>query len=85
MAYFPTLTNAPHHFLLPLKLEFFGPCTRLGFNTMKTIDIKSLIIGFLLSAVLFLTLGLVNNATLDVRIVEIDKRIGGSWDAIDTK
>ena len=85
MACFPTLTNALHHFLLPLKLEFFGPRTRLRFNTMKTIDIKSLIIGFLLSAVLFLTLGLANNATLDVRIVEIDKRIGGSWDAIDTK
>ena len=52
---------------------------------MKTIDIKSLIIGFLLSAVLFLSMGLTNNATQDVRIVEIDKRIGGDWDAINTK
>jgi len=51
---------------------------------MKTIDIKSLIIGFLLSAVLFLSMGLANNAIQDVRIVEIDKRIGGSWDAINT-
>ena len=53
--------------------------------TMKTIDIKSLIIGFLLSAVLFLSMGLTNNATQDVRIVEIDKGIGASWDAINTK
>tara|TARA_Y100000815_G_C13241761_1_gene462071 strand:+ start:92 stop:250 length:159 start_codon:yes stop_codon:yes gene_type:complete len=51
---------------------------------MKTIDTKSLIIGFLLSAVLFLAMGLANNATIDVRIVEIDKAIGGSWDAINT-
>ena len=85
MLWFATLTSSPHHFRFPLKLEFLGPCTRLVFNTMKTIDIKSLIIGFLLSTVLFLSLGLANNATQDVRIVEIDKRIGGSWDAIDTK
>ena len=51
---------------------------------MKTIDTKSLIIGALLSAVLFLSMGLANNSTLDVRIVEIDKAIGGSWDAINT-
>ena len=51
---------------------------------MKTIDTKSLIIGFLFSTVLFLAMGLANNATQDVRIVEIDKRIGGSWDAINT-
>jgi len=57
-----------------LKLEFFVASTRLG---LKTIDIKSLIIGFLLSAVLFLSMGLANNAIQDVRIVEIDKRIGG--------
>ena len=50
---------------------------------MKTIDIKSAIIGFLLCAVLFLSMGLANNnAAQDVRIVEIDKKIGGSWDAI---
>jgi hypothetical protein len=29
-------------------------------------------------------MGLANNATIDVRIVEIDKTIGGSWDAINT-
>ena len=63
----------PHMFIL-LKLEFFVASTRLG---LKTIDIKSLIIGFLLSAVLFLSMGLANNAIQDVRIVEIDKRIGG--------
>ena len=74
----------PHMFIL-LKLEFFVASTRLGLNTMKTIDIKSLIIGFLLSAVLFLSMGLANNAIQDVRIVEIDKRIGGDWDAINTK
>ena len=51
---------------------------------MKSIDIKSLIIGALLSAVLFLSMGLANNAAQDVRIVEIDKRIGGNWDAINT-
>ena len=56
----------------------------LSLNIMKTIDTKSLIIGFLLSAVLFLAMGLANNATQDVRIVEIDKAIGGSWDAINT-
>ncbi len=56
----------------------------LALNIMKTIDTKSLIIGFLLSAVLFLAMGLANNATQDVRIVEIDKAIGGSWDAINT-
>ena len=49
---------------------------------MKTIDIKSAIIGFLLCAVLFLSMGLANNAVQDVRIVEIDKKFGGSWDAI---
>jgi hypothetical protein len=49
---------------------------------MKTIDIKLVIIGYLLCAVLFLSMGLTNNATIDVRIVEIDKKFGGSWDAI---
>ena len=36
-------------------------------------------------AVLFLSMGLANNAIQDVRIVEIEKRIGGDWDAINTK
>ena len=50
---------------------------------MKTIDIKSAIIGFLLCTVLFLSTGLANNnAAIDVRIIEIDKKFGGSWDAI---
>jgi len=50
---------------------------------MKSIDIKSAIIGFLLCAVLFLSMGLANNnAAQDVRIVEIDKKAFGSWDAI---
>ena len=49
---------------------------------MKTIDIKSAIIGFLFCVVLFLSMGLANNAVQDVRIAGIDKRIGGSWDAI---
>ena len=50
---------------------------------MKTIDIKSAIIGFLLCTVLFLSTGLANNnAAIDVRIIEIDKKFGGSWDTI---
>jgi|TARA_B100000959_G_C14961133_1_gene615826 hypothetical protein len=52
---------------------------------MKSIDIKSAIIGFLLCAVLFLSMGLANNATQDVRIVGVDKKFGESWDAINTK
>ncbi|MDP7051260.1 MAG: hypothetical protein QF600_05005 [Verrucomicrobiota bacterium] len=53
---------------------------------MKTIDIKSVIIGFLLSAVLFLSMGLANNnAIQEVRIIGIDKSFGESWDAIDVK
>ena len=54
-------------------------------NTMKTIDIKSLIIGALLSAVLFLSMGLANKATQEVRIIGIDKGSFESWDAIATK
>ena len=50
---------------------------------MKNIDIKSVIIGFLLCAVLFLSMGLANNnAAQDVRITGISKPIVGSWDAI---
>lgn len=50
---------------------------------MKYIDPKSLIIGFLLCAFLFLTLGLANNnAPMSVRIIGIDKGSFESWDAI---
>ena len=50
---------------------------------MKSIDPKSLIIGFLLCAVLFLTMGLANNnAPMSVRIIGIDKGTFESWDAI---
>jgi len=51
---------------------------------MKAIDIKSLIIGALLSAVLFLSMGLANKATQEVRIIGIDKGSFESWDAIAT-
>ena len=49
---------------------------------MKTIDPKSLIIGALLSAVLFLSMGLANKAPQEVRIIGIDKGSFESWDAI---
>jgi len=50
---------------------------------MKTIDIKSAIIGFLLCTVLFLSTGLANNnAIQEVRIVGINKGAGEFWDAI---
>ena len=49
---------------------------------MKSIDPKSLIIGFLLCAVLFLTMGLANNSPMSVRIIGIDKGTFESWDAI---
>ena len=52
---------------------------------MKNIDIKSLIIGFLLCSVLFLSMGLANNAVQEVRIVGIDKGSFESWEAINTK
>ena len=52
---------------------------------MKSIDIKSAIIGFLLSAILFLSMGLANNAVQEVRIIGIDKGSFESWDAINTK
>ena len=55
---------------------------------MKTIDIKSLIIGFLLSAVIFLAAGFrsaANAGTISVRLVEIDRGIGSDWDAIEVK
>ena len=49
---------------------------------MKSIDPKSLIIGFLLCAVLFLTMGRANNNPMSVRIIGIDKGTFESWDAI---
>ncbi len=56
---------------------------------MKTIDIKSLIIGFLLSAVIFLAAGFRSAANagppISVRLVEIDRGIGSDWDAIEVK
>ena len=59
---------------------------------MKTIDLKSLLIGFLPCAVLFLAMAskdenanTLQNGTINVRIVEIDRGIGADWDAINTK
>ncbi|MFM1555389.1 MAG: hypothetical protein ACKJR1_02765 [Limisphaerales bacterium] len=49
---------------------------------MKPIDLKSLIIGFLLCAVAFLTLGLAQADVVKVRIIGIDKASFESWDAI---
>ncbi|MGY8651531.1 MAG: hypothetical protein ACKVKM_12105 [Verrucomicrobiia bacterium] len=49
---------------------------------LKQIDPKSLIIGFLLSAVVFLTLGLAQAEVVKVRIIGIDKAAFESWDAI---
>ena len=49
---------------------------------MKLIDLKSLIIGFLLCAVVFLTLGLAQADVVKVRIIGIDKASFESWDAI---
>ena len=53
---------------------------------MKTIDIKSAIIGFLLCTVLFLSTGLANNNTpQEVRIIGIDKGSLENWDAIKVR
>ena len=52
------------------------------FPTMKQIDPKSLMIGFLLCAVVFLTLGLAQADVVKVRIIGIDKASFESWDAI---
>ena len=49
---------------------------------MKTIDTKSLLIGALLSAILFLSMGSANKAPQEVRIIGIDKGVFESWDAI---
>ncbi len=49
---------------------------------IKQIDLKSLIIGFLLCAVVFLTLGLAQADVVKVRIIGIDKSSFESWDAI---
>tara|TARA_B100000959_G_C14659359_1_gene491762 strand:+ start:472 stop:633 length:162 start_codon:yes stop_codon:yes gene_type:complete len=51
---------------------------------MKSIDTKSMIIGALLSAVIFLSMGLANQAPQEVRIIGIDKGAFESWDAIKT-
>ena len=47
---------------------------------MKTIDLKSLLIGFLLATTLMLAIG-ATSKTQDVRIVAIDKSYS-DWDAI---
>ena len=47
---------------------------------MKTIDLKSLLIGFLLAATLMLAIG-ATSATQNVRIVGIDSNFA-DWDAI---
>ena len=52
---------------------------------MKSIDVKSMIIGFLLCAVVFLTMGLANQAVQEVRIVGIDHKGLERWEAINTK
>ena len=59
---------------------------------MKTIDLKSLLIGFLLCAVLFLATAskeedsaTFRNGTINARLVETDRGIGADWDAINTK
>ena len=70
------------------KLGCVHPHPALHCGDMKTIDIKSLIIGFLLSAVIFLAAGFrsaANAGTISVRLVEIDRGIGSDWDAIEVK
>jgi len=47
---------------------------------MKNIDFKSLLIGFLLATVLWLTMGN-RNSTLDVRIVGVKKNFA-DWDEL---
>ena len=47
---------------------------------MKTIDLKSLLIGFLLATTLMLGIG-ATSGTQDVRLVGIDKSFS-DWDAI---
>ena len=49
---------------------------------MKSIDGKSLLIGALLSAVLFLSLGFARDSVVKVRIIGSDKGSFESWDAI---
>lgn len=53
---------------------------RFTVNPMKTIDLKSLLIGFLLATTLMLGIG-ATSGTQDVRIVGIDKSFS-DWDAI---
>ncbi|MGB0587821.1 MAG: hypothetical protein ACPGQC_13805 [Limisphaerales bacterium] len=52
-------------------------------KTLKKIDGKSLLIGALLSAVVFLSMGFANKAPQEVRIIGIDKSAFESWDAIN--
>jgi len=49
-------------------------------TVMKNIDFKSLLIGFLLATVLWLTMGN-RNSTLDVRIVGVKKSYA-DWDEL---
>jgi len=55
-------------------------CVRFTVNPMKTIDLKSLLIGFLLATTLMLGIG-ATSGTQDVRLVGIDKSFS-DWDAI---
>ena len=57
----------------------------MGLSTMKSIDIKSLIIGALLTSTIFLGVAaLANNAGVqEVKIVSIDE--GFPWEAIKIK
>ena len=52
----------------------------LYLGLMKTIDFKSLLIGFLLAATLFLAIG-ATGGTQNVRIVGVDKSFT-DWDAL---
>ena len=74
--------------MLPSRVAHRGAWHYIAAN-MKTIDIKSLIIGFLLSAVMiFLAAGFRSAANADpisVRLVEIDRGIGSDWDAVEVK
>ena len=49
---------------------------------MKQIDLKSFLIGFLLCAVTFLSMGQSSGGPTQVRIVGINKGSFESWDAI---
>tara|TARA_Y100000588_G_C13528230_1_gene616572 strand:- start:134 stop:328 length:195 start_codon:yes stop_codon:yes gene_type:complete len=55
-------------------------CVRFTVNPMKTIDLKSLLIGFLLATTFLLGIS-ATSGTQDVRLVGIDKSFS-DWDAI---